>query len=105
MESYGVYSADILRNHGSSRLCCRVSFPGTGHHSTEPQCGCDHRGDTVELHQHPQYRFSAPGCHTGDSVYPDWWNSDASHDEYARTRNVSPLKFIVISSDSFLSNL
>src|SRR5205807_8653140 len=84
---------------GGGRLCCRVSFPGAWHHSTGPPRGGDHRGSALELHQHPQYHLSAPGCHPGDSLYPDRWHPDAAHDEYARASNVSPswVKIVLLS--------
>jgi len=82
LEGDGFHSADLLRDHGRSRVCGRISFRGAWHYPAEPHDCCHHRGDPMELHEHPEYHLSCAGSTAGDPIYPHRRITDAWDDEY-----------------------
>src|SRR5260370_37894934 len=82
-----LHPAPLLHYDGSCRVYCRVPFRCAWHHSTKPQYCCFHRGDTVELHDDPQYHLSYSSSRAGHSIYPHRRHTDASHDEQTSPGN------------------
>ena len=73
---------NVLRDDGCSRIPGRISFRGAWHYSAEP-CDRDHHGgDSVELHEYPEYHLSRAGSTAGDAIYPNRGITHAQDDGY-----------------------